>query len=240
MSKIRGNAEGLAAWSRRDPWRERMRSVIEEHLGKACEANDLAVADLAEVIGSPVTTVLECAFEDGCTRVWEDGGNLADDYLKRRGWKDTAINRAYIAALRDSVTSLYEVGDVRQGESFLARDLVRGGEPVRVNERTATRTLVAGDVIAARVVTVRGEVRLTNAVLAVDRDLAEEILALLDRARRRAPGMMAGLVESIDPDLRARLESAVLDDDEMLRVAAPKITTLWLNAAIRRQLAPPP
>ena len=109
-----------------------------------------------------------------------------------------------------------------------------------MNERTATRTLVAGDVIAARVVTVRGEVQLTSAVLTVDRDLAEEILALLDRTRRRAPGMMAGLVESIDPDLRARLESAVLDDDEMLRVAAPKITTLWLNAAIRRQLAPPP
>ncbi len=35
--------------------------------------------------------------------------------------------------------SLYEVSDVAVGESFLARDLVRGGEPVRVFERSATR-----------------------------------------------------------------------------------------------------
>ena len=36
--------------------------------------------------------------------------------------------------------SLYEVSDVRPGESFLARDLVRGGDPIRVTERTATKT----------------------------------------------------------------------------------------------------
>ena len=37
--------------------------------------------------------------------------------------------------------SLYEVSEVRSGESFLACDLFRGGEPVRISERTATRSL---------------------------------------------------------------------------------------------------
>jgi hypothetical protein len=41
------------------------------------------------------------------------------------------------------VMSPYEVSDVQPGESFLARDLLRVEEPVRVIERTATKTLVA-------------------------------------------------------------------------------------------------
>ena len=56
--------------------------------------------------------------------------NVADEYLKRRGWKESAGARAYIRALRTSVMSLYEVSDVVVGESFLARDLVIGAHAV--------------------------------------------------------------------------------------------------------------
>jgi hypothetical protein len=240
MSTIRGHAGGLAEWSHRDRWRERMRVTIEKHVGEACALNDLDIEELPEVVGPLALTALDCALEDCCTTVWEDGGNLASDYLKRRGWKETAINRAYIAALRDSVMSLYEVSEVRPGESFLARDLVRGGEPVRVIERTATKTLVAWDVIAARIVTVRGKVQLTSAVLAVERGLAEEMLGIFGRTRSRATGMAADIFGAADPALRARLEAELAGEDEVLRVAAPTITTLWLNHAIRRCLAPPP
>jgi hypothetical protein len=240
MTMVRGNAYGLADWASRDPWRERMGLMMEKHLRKACDLNDLAIEELAEAIGPLAMTALDCAFEDLCTTVWEDGGNLAGDYLKRRGWKETVINRAYIEALRGSVMSLYEVSDVRRGESFLARDLVRGGEPVRVIERTATRTLVSWDVIATRIVTVRGKVQLTSVVLDIGRELAGEILGLLCRTRDRAPAMAADLFGAADPALRARLEAEMASESEVLRVAAPTITTLWLNDAIRRCLAPPP
>ena len=43
--------------------------------------------------------------------------NVADEYLKRRGWKESAGARAYIRAQRTSVMSLYEVSDVVVGES---------------------------------------------------------------------------------------------------------------------------
>lgn len=58
--------------------------------------------------------------------------HAAIDYLKRRGWKETGLNRKYMSALRLSVMSLYELSDVKPSESFLARDLVRDGDPVRV------------------------------------------------------------------------------------------------------------
>jgi hypothetical protein len=240
MAKPQGSAAGLVDWSRRDPWRERMGELVEKHLRKACDLNDIDIYELPEVIGPAAMVAMDCAFEDACTVTWEDGGNLCADYLKRRGWKETVINRAYIEALRDSVMSLHEVSDVRPGESFLARDLVRGGDPIRVTERTATKTLVSWDIIAARIVTVRGVVQMTGAVLPVDRDLAEEMLELFRRTRRRAPRMAAETFAAADPALRARLEAELASEDAVLRAAAATITTLWLNDTIRRCLAPPP
>jgi len=179
VSKVRGNADGVVEWSRRDPWQERMVEMVEKHIRKACDLNDIDIHDLDDVIGDAGMVAVNCAFEDCCTTVWEDGSNLCADYLKRRGWKETVINRAYIEALRDSVMTLYEVIDVRPGESFIARDLVRGGDPVRVCERTATKTLVVWDIVATRIVTVRGVVQMTGAVLPIGRDLAEDMLGLL-------------------------------------------------------------
>jgi hypothetical protein len=48
--------------------------------------------------------------------------------------------------------SLYEASAIVPGQSFLARDLLRGGAPVLISERTATRTLKEWDRIAARIV----------------------------------------------------------------------------------------
>ena len=240
MSKVRGNADGVVEWSRRDPWRERMVEMVEKHIRKACDLNDIDIHDLDDVIGDAGMVAVNCAFEDCCTAIWEDGSNLCADYLKRRGWKETVINRAYIEALRDSVMSLYEISDVRPGESFLARDLVRGGDPIRVSERTATKTLVVWDIVATRIVTVRGVVQMTGAVLPIGRDLAEDMLGLLRRTKVRASGMGAERYGAVDPAFSAQLEAELTDDEQLLRAGAATITTLWLNDAIRRCLAPPP
>lgn len=53
LSKIRGSTEGLVEWSRRDPWRQRMGEMVENHLRKACDLNDIDIYDLDEVIGDP-------------------------------------------------------------------------------------------------------------------------------------------------------------------------------------------
>lgn len=240
MNRPWGNASGLVEWSRRDPWRERMGEMVERHIRRACDLNDIDIYDLPNVIGDAALAAMDCAFEDCCTVTWEDGSNLAEDYLRRRGWKESAINRAYIEALRHSVVSLHEVNDVRPGESFLARDLVRGGEPVRVADQTATKTLVSWDVIAARILTVRGVVQMSSPVLNVERALADEMLALLKRTRSRAPGVAETFATAANPALRARLEAELLSDESLLSAAAPAITTLWLNDAISRCLAPLP
>ena len=70
--------------------------------------------------------------------------------------------RTYMTALRTSLMSLYEASDIIPGQSFRARDLVRGGDPVVVSERTATRTLKTWD---RRIVEHNGKMILAGGLL---------------------------------------------------------------------------
>ena len=131
-------------------------------------------------------TLWGCAFEDFLTLDLDGSGNIVEDYLKRRGWNEKTPDKAYMTGLRSSVMSLYEVSNVRPGQSFLARDLFRGGEAVRINERTATQTLKQWDRIAARVVKMRGKAVIGGGLLPFDHDLADILLGSLRRTRERA------------------------------------------------------
>lgn len=239
MSVHRGRADGLIAWSRREPWGERLRITTERHLRSACDAYDIDIVDLPEIVGDLAFAALDCVFEDACTIIWEDEKNLVDEYLRRRGWKESAVNRAYLQALRDSVMSLYEVSDVRRGESFLARDLIRGGEPIRIADRTLTQTLVDWDVIAVRIITVRGERQLTSPVLAIEQEVGEEIFAGVQNMRERVPLVSAAITEVSSPQQRKELLAELTSDDAILRMIAPVVTSLWLEDAIGRILEAP-
>jgi hypothetical protein len=58
--------------------------------------------------------------------------------------------------------SLYEVSDIVRDTSFRARDLVRGGEPVLISERSATRSVKQWDRIATRVVQVGSRTQISG------------------------------------------------------------------------------
>ena len=135
-----------------------------------------------------------CAFEDLLTREVEAGPN-----------------KLYMRALRSSVMSLYEVSEVEPGNGFLVRDLIRGGEPVRVSERSASQTLKAWDKIGARVVTVGGKQLLSGGVLSFTMEAADALMAGLARAEgKRSPRATLAL------------------DDDTLRGLASLVSTAWL------------
>lgn len=130
---------------------DKLRAV---QFGPVLDAGRIVFEDLAEMLGDDWANILwGCAFEDFLTQDFDvEGGNIADEYLKRRGWKEGAQSKAYIKALRNSVMSLYEVSEIVPGKSLMARDLLRGGEPILVSERSATKSLKQWDKIAARIV----------------------------------------------------------------------------------------
>src|SRR5215203_1469975 len=196
--------DGLIKWLRHDEWRASFENTLAEHLKPACDEAGITPDEIASVLGEDLFTMLwGCAFEDFLSRDLEGGRDFVEDYLKRRGWKESASNRAYMAALRSSVMSLYEVSDIVPGQSFRARDLIRGGDPLRVSERTATRSLKPWDRIGARIVKVGPDFILGGGVLPFHLNSSEQLLRTLQNSSPET-----------GRDLRARSGQASRNSDQ--------------------------
>jgi len=204
---------GLFQYAARDDWSGCLEEALGDHFGPAMLEFDLEHEEIVDLLGEHwAMTLWGCAFEDLLTREFEpDSVNIADDYLKRRGWKETPGARAYIRALRSAVMSLYEVSEVKPGRSFLARDLIRGGEPVLVSEKSATQTLKAWDRIAARIVPIGEKRILAGGLLPFTMEAADNLIDGL----RKAEGK------------RSRRAQLAIDHDT-LRSLAHLFTTAWL------------
>ena len=142
---------GLMKFLDRENWKEPFQAVLDEHFGPAMNAFNLTHNDIGDLLNDAwAMTLWGGAFEDFLTRHIEpDERNLVEDYLKRRGWKESPRTKAYMKELRTSVISLYEVSDIVPGQSLRAHDLIRGGEPITVSERSSTHTLKPWHRIAA-------------------------------------------------------------------------------------------
>lgn len=232
--------QGLMKWLTRDQWSGRFAEVYDDHLLPTCDQTDLDVEEIISILGKDwfMSTVWGCAFEDFLTRDFDDGSNIVDDYLKRRGWKEGASTRTYMAALRTSVMSLYEVSDIVRDTSFRARDLARGGEPVLINERSATRSLKQWDRIATRVVQVGSRTQISGAVLPFNRDASEELLNLLRKLTKRVEKDKQKFFNLVGRGVNNPKIANEFSESAILRAATPTITTVWLIDTIDGVLGP--
>lgn len=214
---------GLMKFATRPDWADDLHDALDDHLGPALTQFDIDSDELPEIIGEHwAMTLWGCAFEDLATRVFEpDGRNLVDEYLKRRGWNEAGPNKLYMRALKTSVMSVYEVSAIEPGVGFLARDLIRGGEPVQVRERTASRTLSPWDRIGARIIPVSGHMILAGGLLSFSAEATSSLLEALRLGKgKRSP--------------RAKLAIG----DDQLRDLAPLFSTIWLFDSLPRMLEP--
>ncbi|MEH2622998.1 hypothetical protein V1292_001053 [Bradyrhizobium sp. AZCC 1719] len=225
--------EGLMEWVTRDEWRDRFEVVLEYHVLPACDDTGLEPDEIVSILGEDkfIRTVWACAFEDMLTREFKDGSNIVDDYLKHQGSKEPASTRAYITALRNSVVSLYEVSDVVLDKSFRARDLVRGGEPILISERLATRFLKQWDRFAGRIIQVGGRTQISGAVLPYEHHSSEELIDGLRRLGKLTRKDKQALARSIGEEFDAAV-IARLSETERLRATSPTFTSMWLVDAI--------
>lgn len=226
-------------WIKRDPWSDAFRDVLDRHLGPACEKADIEIDELADIVGAEwVATLWGCAFEDFLTRDLEEAGNIVEDYLKRRGWNEKAPNKAYLRGLRASVMSLHEVSDVKPGKSCMVRDLFLGGDPIQITERSATQSLKQWDRIAARVAKTRRGNVIGGGLLPLDRDLSEILLESLERVQKHSIEEGNEVLRDIAPEISGDDVEKAFDRTEVLRMAAPLITTFWLTDLLDETLNP--
>jgi hypothetical protein len=235
---------GLMKWLAKEPWRGAFLEVLEHHTEPVLEEYDIPDFDeLGGLIGVDYAmTLWGCAFEDFLTQDVEGAGNIVDDYLKRRGWKESAGNKAYMAGLKDSVMSLYEVSDIQPGRSFLARDLINGGGPLRISERTATKTLKPWDRVAMRVVDVRGKMIIGGGLLPFDLDLSEHFLAAISEGEGQKPADIRGIIDEPDTEKGGANPGSVVgastNQSDLRSSLAPALSLYFLAHLIERIVDP--
>lgn len=218
---------GVRKWLGRDEWRKPFDDLIDLHLGIPCEEAGLSLQALEGAVDDDTMAVLYgCVFEDMLASEFDDGANIVDDYIKRRGWKESVPNKRYLAGLRHSVMSLYEVSDIVRDQSFLARDLLRGGEPVRVSEKRGTHSLKQWDRVAARLVRLGDRAEMAGGLLRFRHEQAEELRAefagLVDEMRSKSVVLAQRRAAGTEPG-----EFAL--HTEILRESAYLFTNIWLS-----------
>src|SRR6267143_927604 len=107
-----GDLTGLIKFLARDDWKSSFEEVLGEHFGPAMQEFDLEYEAIGAALGGGWDmTLWGVAFEDFLGRQFEpDGRNFVDEYLRRRGWNESAPTKAYMRGLRNSIMSLYEAG----------------------------------------------------------------------------------------------------------------------------------
>lgn len=215
------NLNALVKFLGRDDWALQFEEVMGDHFWPVMDEFGLDHEEIFELLGSHwAMTLWGCAFEDFLTQAFEpDGRTFVDIYLKSRGFKETARSKAYLKAINASVISLYEVSEIVPGESFLARDLLRGSDPVTVSEGTATQTLRQWERIAARIVHISGKNVITGGLLPYSPEASE--------------ALFEGLKEMTG---KKRSRKKLILDDDTLRLAAPLFTHAWLFDTLPRVL----
>jgi hypothetical protein len=227
---------GVRKWLQREEWAEPFDQLLEMHLEVPCDAAGIEMAELPDVIGDAVASnVFGCVFEDMLARELPDGSNIVDDYLRRRGWKEPVPNKRYMTALRSSVMSLYEVSEIVPDRSFLARDVLRGGEPVLVSEKRATRGMKPWDLVGLRIVKLGSRTEMTGAALPMRREVGEILRENFVQLREKMREEILGWQKPGD----AELEPYALDT-EVLRHVAFVFTNIWLDDNLRAVLDPTP
>ena len=227
MAKSESNkaVANLMEWIRREAhWAAPFDATLDAHTASTLDAARLSQGELSGILGDAGSGLLfGCVFEDLTAQRFETvPHNIVDDYLKRRGWRDSVPCRRYMAALREAIMSVYEVTGVLPGKWVEVRDLVRGGEPVRVFEHSASQQMVRWDRIGARVVDYLGQKVFTGALLAYTVEQSEELQHLIEAKIDNTLATRSLTRSNLD---QAEIRTAI--DDTLLMLPAA-FTACWL------------
>lgn len=241
---------GLEKWASRPEWQDNFAEFFELHLGPVCEQFDLGEDEFFNLFPESFDAVLMgYVFEDLVTATFPDGRNLADEYLKRRGWKEKAAARNYIRALKESHVSIYEISDIKKDIGFFARDILGDAEPVWVSEKSGTHFLFSWDKVAVRLLNVNGKTQFSGGILRLDQEMVDEILETVNLLSNVGNARLLKALEELKqgpdvPELSAAIaqlrnrDGELTSADEMRRSLAVLCCNVYLQHTVSRILDP--
>jgi hypothetical protein len=113
------------------------------------------------------------------------------------------------------------------------RDLVRGGEPVRVLEKLGSQGLRQWDRIATRVIPLREGAVISGTLMLFEHETGEALLASLRKTRTKAPRQVAAAARERGIETDAKTLAGMMTPDLLLAGVAFMVTNVWLDAALK-------
>ncbi len=229
----------LCAWTEREEWMVRHLDVLSAHLSPMVDLTGMPPADAlprlpAEIVEHAMVFILEDFFT---VRFGTDGKlNVVDAFLRRRGRRQSATARIYLKGLRDSAVSLYEVVGIDRGRSMTVRDLLRGGEPVTVEEKLGSTGVALHGHLAARLVAVGDTHLFTGVVLPFRREASLKLQSAFEEMAAELEPTIRGntVTERTAEEMRALARQASVHTP----VFPPVVIQFWLADAVAGS-APP-
>lgn len=161
--------------------------AIESVFGEISDAYNLDnIVDLENLLGETYfSQVYPVMLEFFFTNIYGADGewNIIDSFLKSRKDGLTKSDKAYLNALRPSVMSLYEVVGIEPGKSLTVRDMIRGGAPVSVKEKSLTNYVAQWDCLGLRVLDMGTHLEFAGGCLQLNRKTAEPLAVWLKEMR---------------------------------------------------------
>ena len=154
-------------WGKRGDWAGLIDDHMKEHFRVAGAADDVEIDDYIESLDEAVHQLaVRAALDDYLTcEFFAAGETVITDYLKRRGWNESVPRKEALTALNDSLMSLYEVVAVEPANSLTLRDLLRGGDPVTVEDRKSAAITPVGQRLGLRLFRWRGKPQIARGFL---------------------------------------------------------------------------
>ena len=214
-----------------------LEQIFAEHFDEIYDHFDMTEQEVHDELGEAFGMIYGWVLEDFFTAEFNDGANVIDDYLKRRGWREKSPAKRYLKVLRDSTFSLYEVVDVDPGHSITVRDLMSDGDAVCVNEISGSQSVRQWDRVAARIVTVNNKPYFTGSLLPFRHEAADTLLATIDST-------VKALGKNLRREAKKQGEPADIKDTDLkklvLGTSSNLFTRIWLTETLERIAAPLP
>jgi hypothetical protein len=226
-------------WADRPEWADEKFEIYDRTILATAERMEMEASELLQMLHEAglLDTLYMFCFEDLSTyRFTSDGRNLTEDFLKRRGWREGVHGRRYLRQLGESIISLYEVQAVVPGSYCDVVDLVRGGKPVRVFEKSGTSSMARWDRIGTRILPGSGKPMFSGAVLPFSHDASEALLSILLNTENTAREAISKL--DAEADLTDALNAAI--EEDFMEYTVPAFSGVWLTEVIKQLEAPLP
>jgi len=230
----------IMKWAERPEWFDKQLAVFNTHLDPVCEHMGINQEELDQELADhgSMGMLFGIMFEDFLSRhLPPDDSNVIDDYLKRRGWRESVAGRRYLQQLRDSVLSIYEIVEVNPGHYCDLRDQARKGKTIRVHEHMGTLNMVKWDKIAARVINTNGKYIFTGGILSYPQEAARRLLTVLANSQKQFNKEFTRLTGK---KAAAEMASEKNRAEQFLREITPGFTNIWLMYTLERLREPLP